>query len=98
MKEEQRNVRDTLRQKRGCVAPTFVPATRESKILKMINEGAKETEKKGIKFNLIETGGTTIKRELQNSNPIASPECSKVYFLCCKEERGGGGPCPKSNV
>ena len=64
----------------------------------MIEEGAKETENKGIKLNMNETGGSTIKRELQNSKPIPTIGCSNVDCWYCKEERRGGGLCHKSNV
>ena len=102
MREDQKRAKESKRhnwaKKGGYLAPIFVPATASSKLLKMMKERAKETEKEGIRFNLIEAGGTTIRREIQKSNPTATPGCSKVDCWCCKEERGGGGPCHKSNV
>ena len=101
-REDQKRAKESKRhnwaKKGGYLAPIFVPATPGSKLLKMMKERAKETEKEGIRFNLIEAGGTTIRREIQKSNPTATPGCSKVDCWCCKEERGGGGPCHKSNV
>ena len=79
MKEEQKRAKESRRHnwvnKGSCVAPIVVPSTPESKLLKMMKQRAKEPEKKGIKFNLIETGGNTIKRDLQ-IQPTATPGCS----------------------
>ena len=43
-------------------------------------------------------GGRTIKRELQRSNPTATPGCDLPDCACCKDGRGKGGPCHRNNV
>ena len=47
------------------MAPIFVPATPRSELLKRMRKAAEEIEKEGVKFNFVEMGGRTIKRELQ---------------------------------
>ena len=66
--------------------------------MKRIRKAAEESEKEGTKFTFIEMGGRTLKRELQKSNPTATPGCDKPDCACCKEERGKGGQCHKNNV
>ena len=101
-KEERKKEKEEKRHnwaKRGnCIAPIFVPASPESTLLKMMKEEARKLENEGIKFNMVEMGGSTIKRELQRSNPTAPPGCNKEDCECCKRERGKGGPCHTNNV
>ena len=101
-KEEQKRAKEIKKlnwaKKGGYTAPIFVPATPGSILLKMMKKSAKRAEKEGIKFNIIEKGGNTIKREIQKSNPTATPGCLKQDCMCCKEERGKGGQCHKNNV
>ena len=52
----------------------------------------------GMRFNIIEHGGMTLKRELQRSNPTATKGCDKEDCLCCAEEKGKGGQCHRENV
>ena len=65
-----------------------------------MKEVAKEEgEKKGkILFKIVEMGGNTLKRELQRSNPLATPGCSKVDCMGCRKQRGEGGQCMRNNV
>ena len=51
-----------------------------------------------LKFKVMESGGRTVKSEVQKSNPTATPGCDNLDCLACKEERGKGGRCLKSNV
>ena len=46
----------------------------------------------------MEIGGRTLRSEIQRSNPIATPGCSKTDCLGCKDKRGEGGICHKRNV
>ena len=99
--ERQRNKnikKHTWAKKGGHIAPIFVPATPGSLLLKALRQVAEKEGKEGIRFNVVETGGRTMKRELQKSNPTAPPGCSKDDCLCCVGERGRGGPCHKANV
>ena len=51
-----------------------------------------------MKFKVIESGGRTIKQEVQRSNPTATPGCDRGDCLVCVDGRGKGGNCHKSNV
>ena len=101
-KEERRRDKEKKRhewaKKGGHIAPIFVPATPGSVLMKEMRAVAEREGREGLRFNIIETGGKTIKRELQKSNPTASPGCEKLDCLCCAEERGKGGQCHKPNV
>ena len=97
-KKEKERKRYDWAKKGGCLAPIFVPATPDSRLLKMMRKAAEETEKKGVKFNMVEMGGRTIKSELQRSNPTATPGCTKADCPCCEDERGKGGQCHRNNV
>ena len=101
-KEKRRKEKEEKRydwaKKGGCLAPIFVPATPDSRLLKMMRKAAEEVEKKGIKFNMVEMGGRTVKSELQRSNPTATPGCTKDDCACCVDERGKGGQCHRNNV
>ena len=72
----------------GGLAPIFVPVTQRSELLKRMRKVAEETEKEAIKFTLVETGGRTIKSELQRSNPTVTPGCDLPDCPFCSEERG----------
>ena len=97
-KREKEEKRHDWAKSGNCIAPIFVPASPESTLLKMMREEAKKLEEEGIKFKIVEMGGSTMKRELQRSNPTATPGCKKEDCECCKRERGKGGPCHTNNV
>ena len=95
-KKEKEMKKKNWSKKGGGIAPIFVPATPRSELIKRLRKAAEETEKEGIKFTFIEMGGRTLKRELQKSNPTATPGCDKTDCACCKEGRGKGGQCHKT--
>ena len=68
-----------------------MPATPNSQLLKEMRKVAEEEGIEGMRFNIIESGGTTLKNELQKSNPTATKGCDKEDCLCCAEEKGKGG-------
>ena len=84
--------------KGGHIAPIFVPATPGNQLLKEMRAVAEKESRNGIKFNIVENGGKTLKREIQRSNPTAAKGCEKEDCLCCKEERGKGGQCHRTNI
>ena len=86
--------------KGGSIAPIFVPASPGGELARRMKEVAKdEGEKKGkILFKIVEMGGNTLKRELQRSNPLASPGCSKMDCIGCIKQRGEGGQCMRNNI
>ena len=52
----------------------------------------------GLKFKVLEKGGTTVKQLAQKANPAATPGCSDENCIACKTERGRGGQCRKGNI
>ena len=51
-----------------------------------------------IKFKIVEMGGNTLKRELQRSNPLATPGCNEENCIGCRTEKGKGGQCHRNNI
>ena len=82
----------------GYIAPIFVPATPGGELAKELKEIADKEAVAGMKFKIVETGGTAVKHTVQSSNPTATPGCPYNDCLACKHGRGGGGRCLKSNV
>ena len=103
-------IRDKRRKKNkwatrgGCIAPIIIPPTPHSELLHMLQEVAKAEALPGLKFKVVEGGGKTVKRAVQNSNPTASGSCKGGDCMACNggQEQGGhvGNQiwCTKSNV
>ena len=64
----------------------------------MLREVVEAESEPGLRFNVVEKGGRTVKRTVQKSNPTATGGCPSGDCLACRGERGRGGPCRKSNV
>ena len=56
-----------------------------------------ECDKK-LRFKIIEKGGAKVKRKLQVSNPLETQGCTDDICMACRDGRGWGGKCRKSNV
>ena len=99
-KKKKRESKHEWATKGGCIAPIFVPASPGGELARRMKEVTKEEgEKKGkIRFKIVEMGGNTLKRELQRSNPLATPGCSKVDCMGCRKQRGEGGQCMRNNI
>ena len=76
----------------------MLPATPDGRLVKMMRETLEKEKDKGDTFSLVEVGGNTIKSLIQKSNPTATPGCPKDDCMCCRVERGKGGPCHQNNV
>ena len=81
-----------------CITPIIIPPTPDSELLHMLAEVAKAEAQPGLKFKLVESGGRTIKSNVQKFNPTASVEWPGGDCVGCKGGRGTGGPCRKLNV
>ena len=58
-----------------------------------------EREKEGgVSFRIIETGGITVKSQVQFSNPTGTDGCEAGDCLACRDGKGDGGNCRKSNI
>ena len=97
-RRKKRDKKQSWATKNGCVAPIIIPSTPNSELLHMLREVAEAEAEPGVKFNIIEKGGMTVKRMVQKSNPTATGGCVGGDCLACKAGRGKGGACRKSNV
>ena len=75
-----------------------MPATPNGELAKSLKVIAENEAEEGIKFRIVEYGGRTVNSQVQKSNPTATPGCDSSDCLACKDGRGKGGPCLKSNV
>ena len=73
------------------IAPIIIPSNPNSDLLKMMREVARTESEPGLRFKVVETGGTTIKREDQSYRPTG--DCP-----ACHGGRGQGGNCCRSNI
>ena len=46
----------------------------------------------------IESGGVTLRSQLQKSNPTETPGCDDEECLGCSTEKGKGGKCRRNNI
>ena len=101
-KEERRKTKENKKKnwatKNGHIAPIFVPATPGGELARRMRRITEKEKKNGIHFNIVETGGRTLKSELQKSNPTADPGCDKQDCLPCSNGRGKGGKCHANNI
>ena len=101
--EEERRI-STKRKRRGWsekggyIAPIFVPPTPGGKLFKVMKEVAEREAVGRLKLKIVESGGTSVKRKTQRSNPTATAGCSSPECQVCKEGKGKGGNCRRSNV
>ena len=94
-KDDKKNEWST---KGGYIAPIFVPSSPGGELARRMKKVAADEKKGDINFKIVEMGGKTLKRELQKSNPTATPGCQKEDCLACKGEKGEGGQCRRNNV
>ena len=100
-KERDKNKQNKKKEwatKKGHTAPIFIPATPGNKLAKAMQEVANKEAAEGIHFNIVEMSGRRLKTEFQSSNPTATPGCTKDDCMPCRDERGKGGKCQKSNI
>ena len=84
--------------KGGFIAPIFVPSSPGGELAKKMKEVVTKEKKGDINFKIVEMGGKTLKRELQRSNPTATPGCGKKDCIGCRREKGEGGHCHRNNI
>ena len=95
-RHQKQNKRHSWGTKGGCIAPIIIPSTPDSELLHMLREVAEKEAQPGLKFKIVERGGTMVKWDMQNTNPTATGICPSLDCQACKG--GRGGPCRKSNV
>ena len=97
-RQRKRSKRNNWSAKGGFIAPIFVPATPGGELAKMLKTVAENEAQPGLKFRIVESGGRTVKSQIQKSNPTATAGCDNADCLACKAGRGEGGQCLKSNI
>ena len=64
----------------------------------MLREVANRETDAGLRFKIVETGGRTVKSQVQVSNPTATPGCTYGDCQACRGGPGAGGNCQWPNV
>ena len=80
------------------IAPIIIPPTPNSELLHMLKDVAEADSLPGLKFKIVESGGKTIQRSVQRSNPTASDHCKRGDCVACGQGASPVGSCRKSNV
>ena len=78
--------------------PIIIPSTPSSELLHMLRKVVEDEAQPGLKFKIVERGGTMVKWDLQRTNPTATGGCDSGDCQACQVDKGKGGPCRKSNV
>ena len=81
----------------GHTAPIIIPATPGGELARRLRKIAEEESVPGVSFKVVERGGKTLARQLQNPNPTATKECSKPKCIPCGQQDGSRS-CHKTNV
>ena len=97
-RKEKRRKKHSWATSGGCIAPIIIPPTPNSELLSMLREVTKAEALPGLKFKVVESGGRTIRRSVQRSNPTSSGVCQGGDCVACTGGEGGGSSCRKSNV
>ena len=84
--------------KGGYIAPIMVPSTPNGELAKALRGVVEQEQQGSLKFKIVETGGITIKSRVQKSNPYGTLGCDDRSCVPCKDGKGGGGDCRKTNV
>ena len=82
----------------GHVAPIFVPPTPNGELAARLRQIANNEAEAGVEFKIVETGGRTMKKQFQKSNPMEMAGCEDGNCLPCRTGRGDGGRCHSSGV
>ena len=81
----------------GHTAPIIIPATPGGELARRLRKIAEEESVPGVNFKVVERGGKTLVRQLQNPNPTATTECNKPKCIPCGQP-GGGRSCHRNNI
>ena len=77
--------------------PLFVPCTPNGDLANRIKEiEKKRSGSRTVRFKIVETGGISLKSQLQKSDPWAGGKCGRQECFPCKGEKGGD--CERSSV
>ena len=94
---ERRNNKQTKKtewfKKNGESTVLFVPPTPNSVLVKALRVVAKRSD---VNMRIVERAGTSLKRQLQRSNPFRPSNCERVDCLIC--QTGGKGNCETEGI
>jgi hypothetical protein len=96
--KEKEKKKHNWSRKGGYIAPIFIPPTPNSELAKSLRDIANKEAEAGVHLNIIETGGLSMRRLLQKSNPLQTPGCDDTQCLPCQSGRGEGGNCRSGGV
>ena len=82
----------------GKVAPIFIPPTPNGELAARLRQIVESEAEAGVSFKIVETGGMSMKSQVQKSNPTETVGCEENDCLACRTGRGEGGNCHKSGV
>ena len=97
-RRHKQNKKHSWGTKGGCLAPIIIPSTPSTELLLMLRKVIEDEAQPGLKFKIVERGGTMVKWDLQRTNPTATSGCDSGDCQACQVDKGKGGPCRKSNV
>ena len=95
-KLEKKRKNNSWATKGGHIAPIFVLTTPDGVLAKRMRKICEEEAQGLIRFKIVESGGNTLKSQLQKSNPTENIGCEDNECLGCSSERGKGGKCRKN--
>ena len=96
--KEKQKKKTNWSNKGGFVAPIFVPPTPNGELAAQLRTIAEKEAEAGVQFKIVETGGITVKRMLQISNPMGTLGCDEERCLPCRTGQGDGGNCRSCGV
>ena len=70
------------------MAPIFVPPTPSGELAARLRKIATTEAEAGVNFRIVETGGRSMKRLFQVSNPMETAGCDNRDCLPCRTGRG----------
>ena len=100
-KQWKRDERENLKEQKkrnwykegGFDSVLFVPSTPDGKLKRAYQ---KEITRSGHRIKVVEKTGTTLKRQLQTSNPFKPQQCGREDCFVCSS--GGSGNCQSEGV
>jgi hypothetical protein len=96
--KEKQKKKHNWSNKGGHIAPIFVPPTPNGELAAQLRSIAEREAEAGVQFRIVETGGISVKRMVQKSNPMGTIGCEEENCLPCGTGRGDGGNCRSCGV
>ena len=75
-----------------------MPPTPSGELAKALRDIVDREAEAGVHFRIVETGGSSIKSQIQKSNPTTTVGCTDARCLPCKSGQGEGGDCRRCGI